>query len=359
MPTNDLLAEIASRHAVYLEGLKTGYANEFDRFLRAMQRDIVAQIAAVEDMESLKGRRLNALLRAVRKTLDTGFGDYETVWREQLAELGAYEAEFEVKGLKKTVDADFTLPAPAQIMDAAFARPLSVTGIDEGKLLEPFFRDWTGKTYERVEGAIRLGAAQGQTTQQVIRRIRGTRARKYQDGLIAITKREVDMMTRTALQHMANSAKTTTWDANKDIIEAMEWLSVLDGRTSLLCRSLSGREFPIGKGPQPPAHMNCRSTLIPVLRKGLSLLGKSGKQFSRGEDGVKRVNADLTYHEWLKTQSAEFQDSVLGETRGKLLRNGGLTAKRFSELQLDKKFQPRTLDEIRALEPLAFERAGI
>lgn len=359
MPTNDLLAEIASRHAVYLEGLKTGYVNEFDKYLRTMQRDIIAQLAEVEDMEGLRGRRLSSLLRAVRKTLNTGFGDYETVWRKQLAELGEYEAEFEVRGLEKTVDAEFNLPAPAQIMDAAFARPLSVTGIDEGKLLEPFFRDWTGKTYDRVAGAIRLGAAQGQTTTQVIRRIRGTRARKYQDGLIEITRRDVGMMTRTALQHMANSAKATTWEKNRDIIKAMEWLSVLDGRTSLLCRSLSGREFPVGKGPQPPAHINCRSTLIPVLAEGLSLLGKTGRQFSRGEDGVKRVNADLTYHEWLKTQSAEFQDSVIGETRGKLLRNGGLTAKRFSELQLDKKFQPRTLDEIRALEPLAFERAGI
>jgi hypothetical protein len=36
-----------------------------------------------------------------------------------------------------------------------------------------------------------------------------------------------------------------------------------------------------------------------------------------------------------------------------------LTAERFASLQLDKNFKPLTLDQMKGLEPLAFERAGI
>jgi len=46
-------------------------------------------------------------------------------------------------------------------------------------------------------------------------------------------------------------------------------------------------------------------------------------RFSRGADGdAKYVPADMTYYEWLKTQPKEFQDDVLGKTRGKLFREG-------------------------------------
>ena len=329
----DLLVQIASRHAVYFEGSKTRYVDEFEKFLQAMQDDLEAQISAVRDPETFKGRRLNGLLSAIRKTLAGGFGDYETFWREQIEELAEYEAGFEVRSLSQVVKADFNLPSPSQLVTAAFARPLSVKGIDEGSLLASFYETWTAKSRRRVEGAIRMGFAQGETTNQILQRVRGTRRNKYKDGIVQTVRREVNMMVRTALQHVANSARESVWDANRDIVEQVEFLAVLDGRTSHLCRGLSGQRFDV------------------------DFLDGAGQQFSRGEDGVKRVSADLTYYDWLKTQSAAFQDSVVGVSRGRLLRNGGITSKRFSELQLDKNFNPLTLEDMQRLEPLAFEKA--
>ncbi|MPW47639.1 phage head morphogenesis protein, partial [Moraxella catarrhalis] len=54
------------------------------------------------------------------------------------------------------------------------------------------------------------------------------------------------------------------------------------------------------------------------------------------------------YYEWLKNQPAQYQDEVLGKTRAKLFRDGGMTVERFRALQLDKNFTPLTLDEIKA-----------
>lgn len=357
---SDLLTEIASRHAVHLEGLKTGYVREFERFLQAMQDDLVAQLSRVEDPASLTGRRLTRLLEAVQETLRAGFDDYAVVWREQIEALARYEGEFTVRALERVVDAQFVLPTPVQLITAAFTQPLHVEGVDGGKLLEPFYRDWTGKTFDRVTGAIRLAAAQGQSTPDLVRRLRGTRAAKYRDGILQQTRRDVTLMARTALQHVASQARAETYRQNKKYIKMERFVAVLDGRTSVLCRSLSDREFPVGEGPIPPLHIVCRSVRVPVLDKQLKALEAGGEQFSRGPDGKpKFVDADLSYYEWLKTQPASFQDSVVGETRGKLLRNGGISATRFAELQLDKDFRPLTLDQMRELEPVAFERAGI
>lgn len=366
MPTPDLLVEIATRHAVHLEGVKTRYAREFERFLREMEDDLLARLAKA-DPASITARRLERLLNAVDETLKAGFNDYEKVWREQLKELGAYEAEFELKALDKafkeemagTADIRWTLPTPNQIFAAAFVEPLSVEGPDQGKLLAAFYRTWTDRQRIKIVNAIRLASAQGQSTDDLVRRIRGTRAARYRDGLIEATRRDVTMMTRTALQHIAVQSREVVWDANKRVIRAVEWVSVLDSRTSPMCRGLDGRIFDLKKGPRPPIHVACRSTVVPVLKGRLRELQGGGERFARDEDGPTRVDADLSYYEWLKKQPAGFQDSVIGPTRGKLLRDGGLTAKRFQELQLDKKFRERTLDELRELEPLAFERAGI
>ena len=359
METPDLLVEIAARHAVHLEGVKTSYAKAFDKFLRSMRADVLAQLAQVDDMESLRGRKLSALLKAVRKTLETGMGDYREVWLEQLKEVGEYEAGFELRALGQVVNHDFILPSPEQIITAAFNKPLSVKGPDEGQLLASMFDNWSDKTYRRVEGAIRLSAAQGEGLNQTIRRLKGTRAAKYRDGILDASRRDMALIARTSVQHIATQAREAVWDANADIIEQVEFVAVLDGRTSAICRGLSGKKFDLGKGPRPPLHMACRSLVVPVLRGSLALLQGGGEQISRGAKGLKLVDADMDYYDWLKTQPASFQDSVLGDTRGKLLRDGGLSATRFRDLQLDKKFRERTIDELRKLEPVAFERAGI
>ncbi|MEO1108271.1 MAG: minor capsid protein [Pseudomonadota bacterium] len=357
--TPDILVEIATRHQVHLERLKTGAQGEFDDFLRLMQRDIINQLSEIEDLTTLRGRRLNRLLRAVRQTLRAGFGNYEAVWRQQLEDLAEYEGGFEVRALQRTFGVDFSLPTPSQMVTAAFARPLSVQGLDEGQLLQSFFDGWTDKTFRRVEGAIRLSAAQGESLTQAIRRLRGTRARRFRDGLFNATRRDMAMLVRTSMQHVAVQAREAVWDRNDDIIQGVEWASVLDAKTSTICRSLDGQVFKLNEGPRPPAHIACRSVTVPRVRDGLSVLGQKGQQTARGADGIETVAANQDYYQWLRTQPASFQDSVIGPERGRLLRKGGLSAERFRALQLDRNFRPLTLEQMRELEPAAFEAAGV
>ena len=257
------------------------------------------------------------------------------------------------------VNYDFTLPAPRQLEAAAYSRPLSVAGPDKGKLLEPFFRDWSAKTYTRVEGAIRLGYAQGQTTNQILQTIRGTRAGRFQDGLLAMTNRDAEMMTRTALAHAASTSREVVWKDNADIVKKVRWSSTLDSRTTPQCQSLDGTEWPIDSGPRPPIHIGCRSAVVAVLDERFKWLREGATRSARDDGGVTSVGAKTTYFGWLKNQPQAFQDSAIGPKRGKLLRDGGLSAERFAELQLGRQFQPLSLNDMRNLEPVAFERAGL
>ena len=69
--------------------------------------------------------------------------------------------------------------------------------------------------------------------------------------------------------------------------------------------------------------------------------------------------AGKTYYDWLKTQPKPFVESVIGASRTKLLLSNKLTVKRFTELQLDKRFEPLTLSEMKKLEPKVFEDLGL
>lgn len=120
------------------------------------------------------------------------------------------------------------------------------------------------------------------------------------------------------------------------------------------CRTLDQQVFELGKGPRPPLHHNCRSTVLIVLKDEYAGRGNINKRASK--DGP--VDNE-SYYSWLNKQPKDFQDDVLGETRGKLLRSGGLSADKFAALQLDKNFKPLTLDEMRSREPMAFKKAGL
>ena len=120
------------------------------------------------------------------------------------------------------------------------------------------------------------------------------------------------------------------------------------------CRTLDGRVFPVDKGPRPPIHVNCRSAVTPVLRSADQLgLGDIPPGTRASIDG--QVPADTTYGQWLKGQPKDIQDDILGPTRGKLFRDGGLTIDRFTNRNL----RPLTLKELQQKEKSAFKRAGV
>jgi len=353
------LKNIEIRNQVLLEGLKQGEHRKFARFLRDLSLSIIKRLE-FEGGTVRSKRRLQILLTDLNEIQNNIYSEYVGFLGENLEEITIDQSEFESQVLGKMVkNVDFVTPAPAQLLTSARVVPMSVQGITSKPLLKPFIKDWTVKSINQVNTVVQQGFAQGKTIQEMSLEIRGTKQQKFKNGVMAKINRDNRAIVRTAIQHVASVARTQTMLENSDVVKGYEWVSTLDSRTTETCRSLDGREFQIGKGPLPPIHVNCRSTTVAVLDERFDFLDKDAKRPAVGEEKIGQVPADKTYYDWLKTQSADFQNSVIGVTRGKLLRNGGITPEEFGRLSLDKNFKPLTLDEMRAKRPEVFEEANV
>ena len=163
-------------------------------------------------------------------------------------------------------------------------------------------------------------------------------------------------MVRTALNHTATVARNETFKANRSVLKGVQWHATLDNRTSAVCRGRDGKIYPVESGPRPPAHPNCRSTMIPVT-KSWKELGINLKEAPAGTRASMngQVPSTLTYNDWLKKQPVGFQDDILGKAKGQLYRKGDLPLDRF----IDRAGKEYTLAELKIREAAAFTKAGI
>lgn len=348
--------DIAVRRQVTLEGLKSGQIKTYEKFLKKIDKGIRLQLTKSE-ITSFGRDRLRKQLKSTREYLDDIYSEWEEEYAGELMELAQMEADFEAVALSKVAPDgfSFSVPAAGQLETAVRTQPLSVRGPNGGNLLKPFIKDFSSTQKNQIVGAIRQGYYEGRTNAQILRTIRGTKANKFKDGVLGVSKNHASAIIRTSTQHAASVARFKTWEANDDIIVGYKWVSTLDSRTTQVCRSLDGQIFKIGEGPLPPIHIGCRSTTVAEFSDDLAFLqdGRTRATFQG------RAANDENYYTWLKRQPAEFQDKAIGQTRGKLLRNGGLTSDEFARLNLGRNFRPLTLEQMRASAPDAFKKANI
>ncbi|MFJ7811088.1 minor capsid protein [Pseudomonas asiatica] len=354
---DEKLLEQVSRHSVLLERLKAGEVKKFETYLRRADAHVRDQLTRKE-LTTYSRSRLEEFLGRVGGKLLEIYKAFSDRMQSDLVDIAQYEAAFEGRSLAKALLIDAVMPADSLIRAAINTQPLQVAGVDGGKLLKPFLNGWTRTEADRVTNAIRMGVVQGQTNAEITQAVCGTAAQSFTDGILAVTNRSARAVVQTAVQHVATTARMETLKANAEAVPGYRIVATLDRKTSVQCRSMDGREFEMGKGPVPPFHIHCRTTITPITKLS-ALFGQGATRAAVGADGGGQVSASLSYYQWLKTQPATFQDAALGPVRGKLFRDGGLTSERFAALQLDKNFKPLTLDQFRELEPLAFERAGL
>lgn len=349
------LEGIATRNQVLLERLKAGLS-------AALVAKVNAAIAKADKyLASLAGDNLKdeswkaftaglaALKVAQTEILFAGMTDNLGAWgklaEQQIKQEAGFLDSLPVKGAKPKI----------KLPDNAFKKVLDTPLGVNGEMLEPFTKSWTDKTVERVNGAMRKGWVEGKTVQQMRRELSGTKKRNYKDGIAEINRRDAETVTRTATQHVSNAARQELYKANPELVRQYTFVATLDSRTSIVCRSLDKKVFNVGEGPLPPRHPRCRSTTAPKLSSIFDIFDKGATRASMNGP----VDAKLSYYEWLKTQSPEFQETALGPSRAKLFRDGGISAKQFADMQLDKNFKPLSLNDMEKLYPQVFQNAGL
>lgn len=349
------LTDLAIRQQVILERVKTAEVRSFLRGLSGLNEATTGILNALrEDVGQATKKVLNETLAKLTEANTKVMEQATERLSERFGKLADYAVELESKALSVVGPSlRLALPKKGIAYARALAQPISATG----ELLEPFVANWSRSEIGRLNNAVRKAWGEGQTNQQLIQSIRGTKKNGFKDGILQTTRRNADAVARTAIQHVATSAREALWEENSDVVVGIVWLSTLDGATTQVCRSLDQQEFKMSEGPRPPIHIRCRSTIKAKLdpELGLDFLQEGGTRSSK--DGY--VDAKLSYYEWLKTQPASFQVEALGKTRAKLFQDGGMTADEFAKLNLGRNFQPLTLEEMRNKAPSIFERAEL
>lgn len=355
MPSvNEEIGDELIDRAVRLERYKSNVITQVLLLLARLEESVVARLVKLDPnavQDRYKRARLTRLLAEIQSKVDEYGKAVETLVLPDMRQLARDEGRMmsEILSDAPPVSLELVSISNSQLQAAAMTRPF------QGRLLKEWVADHTPAVRARLRRVIRQGVVEGQTIDEMIRSIRGTRAENYRNGIMEINRRGAAAMVRTAVNHTVTAAREIVYEQNDDIIKGVRWVSTLDSKTSAICQARDGKVYPLNKGPRPPAHINCRSSTAPILKSWKEL----GIDLSEAPEGTRasmdgQVPANQTYEEWLKKRPAEFQDGVLGKTRGDLFRRGKLTLDKF----VDKSGRKYNLDELRRREPKAFKKAA-
>jgi len=81
--------------------------------------------------------------------------------------------------------------------------------------------------------------------------------------LVKSAEARPNSIARTEVVRLSNLALNETYKEKG--VEKVRWLAAVSDRTCDICMGLNGEVFGINDGDRPPAHTNCRCSMIPVL----------------------------------------------------------------------------------------------
>ena len=328
-------------HSIWLQRNATSEVNELRPFIEEMRQEVKKQALAFGD-ESRTKTKLTKMLKDLTETLYALGNDWDEKLVADLQELAKYEVKWAADTMADSTGVDFTTPSPEQVWSAVKFQPLAL----DGKPVEfmQMVNGWKETEVARLVQGVKSGFVQGLTTRQIVKNVVGP------GGLGDVSERHAATVVRTALNHVSTQARMITLEKNGDVVDRYEWISTLDSRTSTICRSRDGQKYEFGKGPLPPAHANCRSSISPVVSAEFDFLDAGAKRAARGADGGMQIDANTSYYEFLQQQPAAFQDAALGPVRGKIFRNAGMSAEEFRVASVDGFGRPLTLKEMAELD---------
>jgi SPP1 gp7 family putative phage head morphogenesis protein len=316
--TNSRLVNAAIDHQVYVEQYKKTVVDTITQKLRGTSRELQRTIRGTPDGP---GRdRLTALLTEVEGLI----GQYYAGVRDHLTGGEARTFADTVATLLSNSIGDsipiavsVVQPSPQQVFAAAMKQTF------DGLTISELIGDQERKVVNRFSRSIKQSYLEGAGSAEAARRALGTVVDNLRSPEARQWRNSVRALTRTGLQNLAAAARERVYADNTDLIKGVEWVSTLDSRTSPICQARDGKVYDVNDGPRPPAHWNCRSTTVPVVKSWRELgvdLDEAPAGTRASMDG--QVAAGQNYEGWLRSLSEARQLEILGETKFALFRNG-------------------------------------
>ncbi len=314
------------RHDAYVRSV-------VNKRLTAAQKQLVMALAG-KDLAKLNKRDLSALLADINQIINDNYQSISSYLANGFNGLYAVQVASTAAIYNKWLQADVFATLPRYKLEAIKYTPL-VENMP--------FNKWWDRQAESVkfkfEQAVRQGMILGESEYDISKEVR---------DIIDGSMRQAKTLVRTASADVANKAQEHLFQINKDVIKGQQQLSTLDGRTTPDCRARDllmwdldgnpvGHDFPFR---MPPLHFNCRSFMRAVMDFNADLFKRGGKRAS--EFGP--VSDTVDYEKFLKGQSAEYQNRVLGKRKAQWFREGRIGMKDM----VNQDGRPLTLDQLKA-----------
>lgn len=337
--TNGKLQDRAIKHAIYLERYKATLEAEVVGYLNEQVfPDLIEKLRARLERIRLRGidsgfettKRYVQMIRDLSETMADGGVEVRKRLESLLRELAKIEVRWQETVLQDSVPSEARVYVlPDEVVNLRIVQQVVKQPI-QGKVMQEWWDELAADTQKRLTTQIGLGLSQGETADQIVRRVQGTRANGYRDGVLNVARQQAAAIVRTTSGHVTTQAREQSYREAGSALKGVQWVATLDTRTCPVCGPLDGKVYPVDEGPRPPAHWNCRCTTAPVTRSLAEILGKGrGGELSSSTrasmDG--QVPDTVTYDDWIENQPAAVQDEVFGQSRGRMLRAGKISTK--------------------------------
>lgn len=346
---NEQVKDLLLEHSISIQRLEATNKREVSKSIKALEKEIVALLTGSTIWHTTNKNLINKRLDELFKESGTLTQEtYNNISTEQVALLASLTLLVEkqaVSDINKSLGTEYVKPK----LSKQKVKDISNTLI-EGAASSEWWSRRSGAFQNRFKDVVRDGLSQNKTSTQIARDLAGTAKLRHKDGAFVGNYRSAELLVRTSTHAVANAARVAMYEVNNDIIKAIEWVSTLDSRTTVICQTLDGLTWdintkkPIGHNKAYPgnsAHWGCRSAQAPVLKKYDSSMGGDLSSKTRASmDG--QVSAKLNYESWLKTKSKKFQLDVLGQKRHKLWKDGKIDFRDLTNMNN----RPLTLEQI-------------
>jgi hypothetical protein len=208
MPANTRYFDAALRHQTAVRNLTTQQVNELIGLLEELDKEITAKLRI--RLKKFVGRPFNPktkkfknlltdihsirtlAIREIRKKFQNNLIDLgRKKFQNNLIDLGKIEASFEKKIMEAALPVvlDLNSVSAATLTALITARPFG-DGTTGGRNLKQWFDNLTLADRAKITGAIQAGLFQGESIDDIVRRVTGTRSNGFRDGTLALTRRQ-------------------------------------------------------------------------------------------------------------------------------------------------------------------------
>ncbi len=384
----ETLEDILLRHSVYLQRLVPQLGAEqismIDKNNPELRGELVAWLEKNEfyKLTQKQQDQLAVLRNKVYKLRGGAINEAGAKYQTDMFELAESEQLWLANGVQDLGGKSLAVSSASALKKMVERTPFV------GKTLNDIYQKLSVDDTGRIMDTVTNGLNSGLTSEQIQREIFGTKKLNYTDGILQQTRNYINNtntnsgVARTTINGVQNESKRMLYENNSDIVDKVQYLATLDGRTSDICASRDGKIYKRGNEPPLPAHINCRSSYVPII-DGMDIestrpyVSDTRTRKEREKDfraeardrGVKvktirdewknkhigQVSDKMNYQQWFDKQPATFQKEKLGKTKYELYKKGGMKFERYSD-PLGKSY---TIEELYKLDGKAFKKAGI